>query len=94
MKALQINDLPIIQSNLTEEEQLKKALKVFADTKKAKIFISKSNDDFYSREKIVIVWDQPHSIFGKTFTTKYFEMNKPGILQWGHDNGTILLSKE
>ena len=94
MKPINLNEIPIIDSKLSKEEMLKRALLGFADNKSAKILISQRNDDFYGiKEQIVIVWDQRHSIFGKEFATKYYIMNKPGVLEWGHDGGTILISK-
>ena len=94
MKPINLNEIPVIDSKLSKEEVLEKALEGFADDKRAKIFISKTNDDFYGpKEKIVIIWDQPHSEFGEDFMTKYFLMNKPGILKWGHEGGTIQLNK-
>ena len=94
MKPIDLNEIPILDSKLSKEEIMKRALQGFADNKSAKIFISQRNDDFYGgKEKIVIVWNQRHSIFGKEFMTKYYRMNNPGVLEWGHDGGTILLSK-
>lgn len=94
MEPIDLNEIPIVDSKLSKEEMLKRALQGFADNKSAKILITQSNDGFYgSKEKIVIVWNQQHSIFGKEFMTKYYMMNNPGVLEWGHDGGTILLSK-
>ena len=94
MKPIDLNEIPVVDSKLSRKDILKRALQGFADDKSAKIYISKTNDNFYGpKEKIVIIWEQPHSEFGEDFTTKYFIMNKPGVLEWGHDGGTILISK-
>lgn len=93
MKNLSIEDIPVISQEFSKKEALKKALNCFADNKKAKIFISKPKKESFSEEKIVIVWDRSHDVFGKSFTTKYFSFAKKGILEWGHENNYIKINK-
>jgi len=93
MKSLSLEEIPVISQKFSEKEALKKALNCYADNKKAKIFISKPNDNSFLEEKIVIVWDKKHDEFGKIFTTKYFSFSKKGILEWGHENNQIIIYK-
>jgi hypothetical protein len=93
MKKVHLDDIPLIpienQDNVSET-----ALDVFANGEKAKIFISQRDHiAFNGDDKIVIVWDKPNKEFGDSFTTKYFIMNEPGILSWGHGGGKIIIEQ-
>lgn len=92
MKEVKIEDIPILKGNYTPEKALDIALEGFADEYKARIYISKP-EDYYSEEKIVIIWDKPHPKYGESLTTKYYHMNEDGVLEWGEGNPPIILSK-
>lgn len=70
----------------TKVNPLAVGLSVLVDGRKALIYEHMLNDGFYKREKIVIRFleDHPKWING-LFQTKYYEMNEPGKLKWGHD---------
>jgi len=85
MKKVTLEDIPLIPIEV-QENVLDRTLSVLVDGEKAKIFISQRDHvAFNGDDKIVIVWDKPNKIHGKDFTTKYFIMNEPGILRWGHE---------
>ena len=46
---------------------------------------------FNGDDEIVIIWEKPNQVYGESFTTKYFFMDEPGLLQWGHDKDVITL---
>jgi hypothetical protein len=89
---IKIKDLPILRNDFTSEQALKNSFEGYAENQKAKIFISKPGD-YYSEEKIVIIWDEPHPTYGESFTTKYYYMKEDGILEWGENNPPIILHK-
>ena len=88
MTKVKLTDIPIISAK-NQETFLDLALAIKANGEDAKIFISRWDENFYDDEKIVIVWDKPNRELGKSFTTKYFLVEEPGILKWGHDDGKI-----
>ena len=60
-------------------------LSVLVDGRKAFIYEHMLNDGFYQREKIVIQFSEKHPKFiDGLFQTKYYEINEPGKLTWGH----------
>jgi hypothetical protein len=84
MKKVSLEDIPLIPIEVYRNA-LDRALRVLVDGEKAKIFMSQRDHvAFNGDDKIVIVWDKPNKIHGEDFTTKYFIMNEPGILRWGH----------
>lgn len=93
MGKVTISDIPVISVS-TQDNFLELALRIKANGENAKIFISsRENIPLVGDDKIVIVWEIPNKEFGESFTTKYFEISEPGVLQWGHDGGTIILEK-
>lgn len=83
MNYISLNMIPEITAD-NQESILDLALKVRANGEPARIFVSKREHlGFSGDDKIVIVWDSPNSDYGESFTTKYFQMEKPGILTWG-----------
>lgn len=86
--------IPRISKSIKQENVLEKALQVFADGEKAKIFISAPDNDWGFDEKICIIWEKPHKVYEQSFTTKYFDLTTPGKLTWGHDSKVILLQKD
>jgi hypothetical protein len=83
MRKIIIDEIPQISVE-NQETFLNLALRVKANDELAKIFISKREHlGFSGDDKIVIVWDSPNSDYGESFTTKYFQMETPGILTWG-----------
>ena len=47
---------------------------------------------FYQREKIVIQFSETHPKFANgLFQTKYYEINEPGRLSWGHKGEVMKL---
>jgi hypothetical protein len=93
MEKLTISDIPVISAR-NQDNFLELALRIKANGEDAKIFISSKEEiPFSGDDKIVIVWDSPNLEFGESFTTKYYEIREPGVLQWGHDDGVILIEK-
>ena len=93
MKKVNLNDIPYIPIE-KQENVLEDVLNIFANGEKAKIFISQRDHvAFNGDDKIVIVWDNPNKEYGESFTTKYFTMNEPGVLLWGHDGGKITIEQ-
>lgn len=93
MNKVNISEIPIIPFP-EPANYFELALRVKANGEDALIFISgREHIPFNGDDKIFIVWDEPNKDFGKSFVTKYFDMKEPGILQWGHDGGTITLEK-
>lgn len=89
MKKVTLNDIPSISIE-KQDNVLDLALNILANGEKAKIFISQGDHvPVGGDEKIVIVWDTPNKIYGESFTTKYFLMDEPGLLTWGHDHTVI-----
>ena len=90
MTKVKLSDIPVISAK-NQETFLDLALAIKANGKDAKIFISRWDEQFYDDEKIVIVWNKRNREFGKSFTTKYFLIKEPGILEFGHDDGKIYI---
>ena len=87
------SDIPVI-SITNQDNYLELALRIKANGEDAKIFISGRDDiPFAGDDKIVIVWDKPNNEFGESFTTKYYNITEPGILEWGYDGGKIIIEK-
>lgn len=63
-------------------------LPVVADGVPAQVCIT---DRYLACSKILILFDSPHPTFGDDFATKYFYMDTPGRLGWGHDGRIITL---
>ena len=90
MRKLTLSDIPKIP--VSNQDYQVSALRIKANGEDALIFISTREDQpFSGDEKVVIVWDKPNKEFGESFTTKYFDITEPGILDWGYDGGKIIV---
>ncbi len=70
----------------TKVNPIEVGLSVLVDGRKAFIYEHMLNDGFYQREKIVIQFSEKHPKFADgLFQTKYYEINEPGKLAWGHE---------
>ena len=88
MKPIELDQLPVIYltQDMGEQEILKLALRAVVDGQPARIFLrGESPSDFNVEEKIVIIWETKHEVWPNGFITKYFYMDEPGKLNWGHD---------
>ena len=78
----------ITQKMLTEkmvpiasmDKEIHEKLKVVVDGHNADCYI----DERWGSSKIVILFENEHPKWGKSFTTKYFTFEKPGIMSWGY----------
>jgi hypothetical protein len=61
-----------------------KALSVFVDDLPAHIFI-RQRKGFMSNEKVVIIFEEKNERWPDGFQTKYYMINTPGVLEWGHN---------
>ena len=68
-----------------EIDEKKSGLAVKVNGFDAHIFeVYESEDEkIKNRERIVIVFKDPHPDFGKEFCTKYYGIDKPGWMHWG-----------
>lgn len=86
-KEITMDDIPRINTIKIKGEidPQKYGLAVVADGREAYIFeVYESEDEKHSRrERIVIVYKEPHPDFGKEFFTKYYGIDKPGYMHWG-----------
>ena len=87
-KPLTSKQIPVIHvtSFDTQIDPVEVGLSVLIDSRKAVIYEHILNDGFYQREKIVIQFAEKHPNWEDgLFQTKYYEMNEPGKLLWGHE---------
>ena len=87
-----MEDIPTVEvANFMDANQYDKTLglSVLVDGMPAVIFVGLSNDGFYSRDKLVILFENKHPKWEHCFQTKYYLMNEPGKLEWGHDGGVM-----
>ncbi|RJU86078.1 MAG: hypothetical protein DWC02_05215 [Candidatus Poseidoniales archaeon] len=63
-----------------------KSIEVMFDGLKGRCFISSIP---WRSEAIIVVFDEEHPRFGKEFGTKYYFIDTPGVLSYGHDGETI-----
>jgi hypothetical protein len=70
-------------------DQVLKMIRVIADGNPGSCFLQ---DRGWNSTRIVIVFDQPHPIWGKSFVTKHFLFERPGRMYWGHDGNHIKIS--
>lgn len=96
-KLVSKEDLPVLEIDLFDQthsdfNQIIKssALSVFVDDYPAHIFI-RVRSGFMSNEKVVIIFEEIHERWPEGFQTKYFMINTPGILVWGHNNEKMIL---
>jgi len=97
MKKVTLSEIPVIPFP-EPANYLDLALKVKANGKNAIIFISgreniKMGDYGWGDDKIMIVWDSPNNKYGASFITKYFDMQKAGILEYGYKGEKITIEK-
>ena len=61
------------------------SIQVLVDNRPARCFISNPFVSSWSTgsEKIVILFDEKHPRWGDYFSTKYFQFEEPGKMQWG-----------
>lgn len=91
MTRINLEQIPSISLEI-QDGVLDKALRVKANGQPARVFLSKRDHlQFRGDDAIVIVWDIPNGEYGESFNTKYFMMNEPGVLKWGHEDGEIIL---
>jgi hypothetical protein len=43
--------------------------------------------------RIVILLEEEHPDLGKEFATKYFMIDTPGVVKWGHDGKSFTIDK-
>lgn len=79
------NEIPVLQPESGEEPE---GLEVLADGLPARVWV---HDRYFASSKVVIEFERPHPKFDDFFTTKYFILEKPGVLEWGYDGGVIRL---
>ena len=62
------------------------SIQVLVDNRPARCFISNPFVSSWSTgsEKIVILFDEKHPRWGDYFSTKYFQFEEPGKMQWGN----------
>ena len=87
-KPLTSKQIPVIHvtSFDTNVDPVEVGLSVSVDGRNAHIYEHRLDDGFYQREKIVIQFSEDHPKWeGGLFQTKYYEINEPGELEWGHD---------
>jgi hypothetical protein len=78
-------EIPVLTS--FEDGFESNGLRIFADGRPATCFITSAA---YSSEKIVVLFDGEDDP-KNAFTTKYFRIEKPGHMQWGHDGKVMKL---
>ena len=69
--------IPVVVDN----DQLS-VLRVIVDGNPASCFL---HDRVFYSTKVVILFDEPHPKWDERFTTKYFRFERPGTLDWGHN---------
>ena len=76
-------DIPIRGADDSLED---KSMAVLFDGHKGRCFISSIP---WRSEKIVVVFDDEHPHFGKEWGTKYYMIEEPGVLSFGHHGETL-----
>ena len=66
-----------------------KMIRVIADDHTGSCFLQ---DRGWNSTRIVIVFDQPHPMWGESFVTKHFLFVTPGTMYWGHEGNSIKIS--
>jgi hypothetical protein len=94
MKKVTLSDIPVIPFP-EPANYIDLALKVKANGEDAIVFISgREHIPFNGDDKIFIVWDTPNQKYGASFVTKYYDIKKPGILEYGYNGDVITLEKQ
>ena len=82
-----MDDIPKINMLKTKSEidETRSGMAVKVNGHDAHIFeVYESEDEkTKNRERIVIVFKEPHPDLGKEFFTKYYGIDKPGWMHWG-----------
>jgi hypothetical protein len=94
MKPIALEEIPVIfpTHDMNEQDVLNLALPALVDDRPARIFIrGVSPEDFIGDEKIVIVWESKHEVWPDGFMTKYYQMDEPGKLGWGHEGEEFII---
>ena len=76
-------DIPLRGENDSLED---KSIRVMFDGLKGRCFISSIP---WRSEAIIVVFDEEHPQFGKEFGTKYYFIDTPGVLGYGHEGKSI-----
>lgn len=84
---VRIEDIPYVPADVDVGPD--DGLRVWVDARPARIFIRGRG---FASDKIVIEFDQPNPRFGDTFATKYFDIDEPGHLSWGHDADVMIVT--
>ena len=87
-KLMNMKHIPTVEvANFMDINQYDKSLglPVLVDGMPALIFVGVSNDGFYSRDKLVILFENKHPKWDRCLQTKNYMMNEPGKLEWGHE---------
>ena len=94
MKKVTLSEIPVIPFP-EPANYIDLALKVRANGEDAIVFISgREHIPFNGDDKIFIVWDTPNQKYGASFVTKYYDIKKPGILEYGYNGDVITLEKK
>lgn len=95
MKKVTEKDLPKIKNSLLTGDKSKDmpfGLQVRIDGINASIFENVA-DGYYADEKLVILFEEKHPIYGDFFTTKYYFIEEPGKINWGQDDGFFIVER-
>ena len=94
MKKVTLSEIPVIPFP-EPANYIDLALKVRANGEDAIVFISgREHIQFNGDDKVFIVWDTPNQKYGASFVTKYYDIKKPGILEYGYNGDVITLEKQ
>jgi hypothetical protein len=94
MKKVTLSEIPVIPFP-EPANYIDLALKVKANGEDAIVFISgREHIPFNGDDKVFIVWDTPNQKYGASFVTKYYDIKKPGILEYGYNGDVITLEKQ
>lgn len=94
MKKVTLSEIPVIPFP-EPANYIDLALKVRANGEDAIVFISgREHIPFNGDDKVFIVWDTPNQKHGASFVTKYYDIKKSGILEYGYNGDVITLEKK
>lgn len=84
---VRVEDIPYVPGD--QEVTAATGLPIAADSYAGRIFVLGRG---FASDKVVIEFAVDHPTWGRTFATKYFWMDEPGVLHWGHDGQVISLT--
>tara|TARA_Y100000589_G_scaffold316569_1_gene341467 strand:- start:161 stop:481 length:321 start_codon:yes stop_codon:yes gene_type:complete len=90
-------DIPILTDhNTTKTDFFQNALSVTLDNCKAVVLISSFS---HQSQKIVIKLLEHHPVLSErsddnVFMTKYYKIDRPGILEWGYDEKPVIIKRQ